>query len=632
MIRARSTVCVAALLGSLSAASLALGQTAAEYYISNSGSNDNPGTTPDLPYADMAPLGNGFGRKAATSHFERGGTWEMSGLSLKDGDVFDSYGEGPAPTIVVTGGESGFGGGVSIGDNAILDGFRIQTVAGSGITSGVMMSGTGSTVRNCEIDGTNGVFQLGFGVMGPGNLITGNIVHDLSGMTGDSGDMNTSGGAEAYMIMASDNEISYNVAINCWGPNTTLGGAEGGCLEIVNGTAESVIENVYFHHNYCERSVGLFEGCSGNFQGTDAIQEHHGIIRNSYVSYNISVDAMWLYLLQPVNTDFDNLVFEHNTIIHTPANEDIPQRGASSFGLMVTEDAGYSFSVNPGDITVRNNLFVTLDGAAAGTFSGPPAGDAYNNMFSPSAPMGMTAGTGDVEATDPGLSEDYRLIAGSPAIDKGSPDAWQVWTDFDGNPVPSGTGPDIGASEYCDGCEPSGAGGATLVGSGGQDPGVGGEAPASGGTPDPGAGGATLGSGGTGQPGVGGSAQDSAGAASTSAGASSTLGSGGRAAGEGGQTSASTAGTTGTGTTGTGTAGTSTGSAGTATDTTDTTDDTVGTAGAGDDRVDGESKATGEDAGCGCRVPGTPAHPTHPYAPVSLLLAAMARLCRKRRG
>ncbi len=144
------------------------------------------------------------------------------------------------------------------------------------------------------------------------------------------------------MISGRD-EIAYNSAVNCWGPNETLGGAEGGCLDIVNGEALSTIENVYFHHNYCERSVGLFEGCSGNFSGQDAIQENHAIIKDSYVSHNLAVDAMWLYRLQPVNTDFVHLVFENNTIIHGPANDEIPQAGANSFGLLVNTDAGYAF-------------------------------------------------------------------------------------------------------------------------------------------------------------------------------------------------------------------------------------------------------------------------------------------------
>ena len=91
-----------------------------------------------------------------------------------------------------------------------------------------MVQGPNAVVQNCEVDGSDGYFELGFGIMGENNLVTRNHVHDLSGMSGDSGDMNTSGGAEAYMVMASNNEISYNSAVNCWGPNQTLGGAEGG--------------------------------------------------------------------------------------------------------------------------------------------------------------------------------------------------------------------------------------------------------------------------------------------------------------------------------------------------------------------------------------------------------------------
>ena len=155
---------------------------------------------------------------------------------------------------------------------------------------------------------------------------------------------------------------------------------------------------------------------------------------------------MWLYLLQPVNTDFVNLVFEHNTLIHGPANDDIPQRGANSFGLLVNTDQGYTFELKPGDITVRNNFFIVIEGGGSSTFSPPPSGDHYNNMFSPAAPMGLS---GALVAADPGITADWHLTPDSPAIDSGSPDVLQPWTDYDGNAAPCGGAPDIGAFEYC---------------------------------------------------------------------------------------------------------------------------------------------------------------------------------------
>ena len=200
------------------------------------------------------------------------------------------------------------------------------------------------------------------------------------------------------------------------------------------------------------------------------------MVRNTTLAYNVVVDAMWLYLLQTVNTDMDKLVFEHNTLIHGPDNTVIPQQGAAGFGnfydtdrfipaksCQAAADCGSTYAIcmggscayqtkaQPGQITVRNNLFVVLAGATAATMKLPPGpDDVINNIYSPKAPSGVTASAGKViVVTDPGLTNTFRLAPTSPAVDQGGKDSVKPWPDFDGNTVPCGSAPDVGALEYC---------------------------------------------------------------------------------------------------------------------------------------------------------------------------------------
>ena len=462
------------------------------YYISKSGDDSKSGMSPAEAWATVKNIPKD---KASAVYFEKGGTFTAAGAPAQGrdgpaafnppkGSVWTSYGDGDKrPILAATEKTDGKATGavLSPGGNTVISGISITGKANFGF----LITTDGNVVQDCEIDGniTDSMIQLAISLRGNYNQVVGNFIHDLHEVILDSGSVNTSGGAEAIVVNGTNHEVAYNTISNCWCPNKTLGGAEGGCLEIIARSPGEVVENVNFHHNYCETSVGLFEGDSGNFTGTsERMQEHHAVIRNTTLAYNVVIDAMWLYLLQTVNTDMDHLVFEHNTLVHGPKNTDIPQQGAAGFGNFYDTDmwiaggltpaakscsanadcgntwavcvggsCAYQTKAQPGQILVRNNLFVVLSGATAATMKLPPgADDVIDNIFSPKAPSGVTASAGHVTVvSDPGLANTFRLAPSSPAIDKGANESVKPWVDFDGNTVPCGSAPDVGAIEYC---------------------------------------------------------------------------------------------------------------------------------------------------------------------------------------
>ena len=194
------------------------------------GNDDNPGTETS-PRQTLASV-SGFGAQYDVLYLKAGGTYETSGLRVTNAAVV-AYGSGAKPIVLGT--AEGYGV-VSAAGGALIDGIKIMGTDVVGGTA-INVSGSGNEVLNCEIDGTGSSIMMGFGIMGTGNYIHHNDVRNL-GVSVSGDQMGTSGGAEAYMVMGSDNEIAHNSASNCWSDNSTLGGAEGGCLEIVNGEGD----------------------------------------------------------------------------------------------------------------------------------------------------------------------------------------------------------------------------------------------------------------------------------------------------------------------------------------------------------------------------------------------------------
>ncbi len=565
MIRPRLVWAGSAVATIISANTLAL---AADYYLDSVGGDDAKDGNTEATAKKTFKMPSGSGN---TVYLKRGSSWTTS-LNASNVKV-TTYGSGERPII---------NGAVTV-NNATVEGLHSMTTKGNG-----MNVQSNSIVRDCDIDGANNTSTgVAMGVNGTGNKILGNYVHDFK-FSVSGGEMDNSGGAEGIMVMASDNEVGFNRAVNLYSDNATLGGYEGGCFEIVNGKALSTISNVSFHHNYCERSVGLWEGCSGDFSATGgAIQENHAIIENVTVSYNVSVDSMWMYLLQPVNTDFRNVVFAHNTNIHTPKSKEWwpNSNGYSSMAMVVAtytnSAAGKTYETDnqyfkkgagfqPGTIIVKNNIFVdTISSSPSFGLFTSDLTDHSNNIFAPAnanvGSLKLAATDKKVALADLAFTADYRLTAASvAAIDQGAtvgmtgngslavsalkPEYFaSVFNqDIDTHPVPSGAAPDVGASEYCSdasctstaGGSPS-TGGATSVTNGGSASGGGASSTSSGGR---------VSVGGTSTVAIGGNAANGGASSSVaSSGSSAATSNGGSVANTGGSASSSSAPPAGTG-------------------------------------------------------------------------------------
>jgi hypothetical protein len=417
------------------------------------------------------------------THIKRGSTYSGN-LNLNNA-VVETYGCGPRVVVA---------GSLSV-TNSKLEGLHATPTTGSAFNVQ-----SGSSLRDCEADGSLGTASaMGILVMGENNEIVGNYVHDFN-ISQSGSTVNDSGGAEGIMVMGSNNEIAFNKVVNCESVNTTLGGYEGGCYEIVNAKgAGQTLHDVSFHHNYCEKSVGLFEACSGDYSATaGGVMQNHGIIENVTVSYNVSVDSCWLFLLQTVNTDFKNVVFANNTIVHTPKSAAYWGSSGGHYQMALAYDTDTStgttikadneyFKQNggfqPGTVAVQNNIFIDGIGSSRNAMFMANMTDHGHNLFVPSDAVvsfalgGTSAPAFALDATESkvdlaalGLTDDYQLTAAStPAIDHGAvlsmsgnaslagaPPATAIFgnvfnQDVAGQTVPCGALPDIGASEYCGG-------------------------------------------------------------------------------------------------------------------------------------------------------------------------------------
>lgn len=423
--------------------------TGTQYFIDATGGNDNnDGSSETKAWKSLTKI-----KGAGIYNLKRGSVWASTGAVSISNATIRPYGTGPRPvingksikppttlaTVVLTG-------------KAVLDGVKVTSDGGFG----AFINGDTNEIHNVEVDGTGTGALMGIGIAGSNNKVMGCYIHDLTVNTGDTGDVNSSGGAEGIVSFAGSHiEAGFNTVARAHCANKTLGGDEGGCTEIImNPLFGLSMEDIKYHHNLCIDTVGLFESCQGTGDvGFDPTKKP-GTIKDVTVSYNVVIDSKWMYLAQTVNTIHKNVIFEHNSIIHGPRNNKQWAPDAMShwymFGMMFSSSNGttVSDSLTGDQIINRNNLFVEPY-SKEDLFIGVTSAH-NNNLFSPSTvslEKRWKLDATEQKVDDPGLVDVFHLSATSPAIDKAS--TTSVFnTDFYGN-APCGAGPDIGAVEYC---------------------------------------------------------------------------------------------------------------------------------------------------------------------------------------
>jgi hypothetical protein len=377
------------------------------YLDSIDGSDSSPGTAPDQPWRSLARLDTLQLEGGDAVYFKRGSVW-AGGLRINDSGesgrpiLFSAYGTGEPPTFTNPAGHA-----ITVGGSwTVLEHVRARDAHEGGIY--LPVGAKSNVIRHNEAT----LVGLGVFVRGEGNVITDNYIHDLK-MVVNGGGADDDYGAVGVWLAGSNNEVAYNSLVGCRAPSLDYG-VDGGAVELygtVNGTQ--------VHHNFAVNCEGFLE--VGGGQAFD-----------TRVTYNVVVDSIRALHFNLGDIRYASQVerfrFENNTVVQRSG-------GYRPIDFVRGSLAG-------DQLALRNNVFSGFRILAPTT-----AFLHQHNLYSHLDPGALTLGTGEFVASPVFAGDgDFRLAAGSPAIDHGVPLGQTI--DFDRHPVPVGFAPDIGAYEY----------------------------------------------------------------------------------------------------------------------------------------------------------------------------------------
>lgn len=289
-------------------------------------------------------------------------------------------------------------------------------------------------VRNNEIEDC----VVGVKSYGRHALIENNYIHDCNRVLKEWG-----WGPIGIWLGADDQEARFNTIVNYRAEHPNIqwvngvgGGADGGAFEIDDARFDK--SNIHIHHNYSR-------DCQGFLEVTWTDVKQHPDYRDFRIHHNISDDyqqfvAIW---------QGEACLIEHNTIVRrkTNANDwgvfNITENNARNKirnNVIITENdipvfnTGLRGTHTPNNI-ISHNLYFAASGSLVMGKEGPGTSPIYGHPL-----LQNYAGAA--------VADDYRIQAGSPAIDRGLALGYQE--DFLKHPIPERGGADVGAFEYAD--------------------------------------------------------------------------------------------------------------------------------------------------------------------------------------
>ncbi len=388
------------------------------YYIdSNNGSDSNSGTQPDQPWRTLAKLSEASLPPGAIVKLKRGSIWTerlrlyASGQAGKPITI-TAYGSGAAPILSNPGDTDNRYGVVYLhGDYITIDNLHFQE---SG--RGIEIYSDHNIIQNTEIDDVG----IGIVILGQYNLITHNYIHDTHMIHNDPGGYDDWGG-NGVDIHNAHNEVSFNRFVNCESFSYDFG-MGGGAVEIYQmGDYTSI------HHNWSFQTENFME-----------VSSHEtGSAKHVTISYNVIVNATRFTVIHISDVQIQDFRVENNTLIDLRSHD--PPIGSYIEFLGTPSPATY---------ILRNNIIYISDYYWVSTHQFTH----HNNLYyflNPKTTLGFTRDPSELMA-DPQFIDlahcDFHLTSTSPAINAGIDLGYTE--DFDQNPVPIDSVPDLGAYEY----------------------------------------------------------------------------------------------------------------------------------------------------------------------------------------